>query len=112
MTKNFLLDTNAYYLLFNKDKGEPYEKLKEKIEKEDGTFSFYISEITSLEIHSVLGKKRRGSSSTRQNCTRKLWSEENTEISCSNQWFSKKKKGLSPFIYRDLLRKILISPPC
>ncbi len=62
MPTPFLLDTNAYFRLFPSSRTQSeinvYNRLKQKIE-EGSKISFYISEITSMEIHSVLGKYRR-----------------------------------------------------
>ena len=79
MPSPFLLDTNAYYRFFQHPRisaeTEAYERLRQKITEESIT-SFYISEITSMEIHSVLGQYRREIKEQHERCTRKIMTDE------------------------------------
>lgn len=59
MKTAYALDTNAYALLFQTPKSEARDNLEKKLTN-NGVMSFYIPEIVSMEIHSVLGKFRRG----------------------------------------------------
>lgn len=89
MPKEYLLDTNAYYNL-----------LKESREHQKGNSAFsaeiaaltngqlFISNITKVEIISVLGKYARGSSGGFQKCTRCI---SEAGESCQNQWYTKPK---------------------
>ena len=86
MTKEYLLDTNAYYNL-----------LKETREQQKGSSAFmaeistlmsgclFISAITKIEIVSVLGKYARGNSGGFQRCTRCI--SKAGEV-CQNQWYT------------------------
>ena len=67
MMCKYFLDTNAYSLFFQKPKTNQYDNLLKEIH-EKRQILFSISEITSLEIHSVLGKYRRGVQAQRQSC--------------------------------------------
>ncbi len=60
MPSQFLLDTNVYYILFDPLCPPSYAALTAKL-NDKGVVSFYISEITSMEIHSVLGQYRKKS---------------------------------------------------
>ena len=85
MSKEYLLDTNAYFNL-----------LKESRELEKGTSAFsneinrlingnvFISRITKVEIISVLGKYARGQSGGFQKCLRSL---SETGEPCKNKWY-------------------------
>ena len=66
----YLLDTNIYALFFQPIKTNSYYNLLTKIQS-GSVISFFIPEIVSMEIHSVIGKYRRGSErATQQPCTR------------------------------------------
>jgi hypothetical protein len=67
--------------------------------------SFFISEITSMEIHSVLGKYRRGSPRQRQACNRKILVAHAHGV-CSNTWTSLEVKRMKPKVFRDI-RKLI-----
>jgi len=70
MTTPYLLDTNIYALLFQPEKTNTYQQLLTKIQS-GSEISFFIPEIVSMEIHSVLGKYKRGSAkATQQLCKR------------------------------------------
>lgn len=72
MTTPYLLDTNIYALLFQALRTQCHDNLDKKIKIGTET-SFFIPEIVSMEIHSVLGKYRRGSAKATQSpCTRNV----------------------------------------
>ena len=62
----------------------------------------YISEITSMEIHSVLGKYRRGSPRQLQLCDRQTVDTDSSKCT----WISPVRKPLKPKIFRDLQKLI------
>lgn len=68
----YLLDTNVYAILFQNEKTNSYANLLNKI-KSGSEITFFIPEIVSMEIHSVLGKYRRRSvKAAQQPCTRNV----------------------------------------
>lgn len=67
MEMEYLLDTNAYFNFLNElSNSIPSERKNEILGL--NTRRFYISEITSIEIISVLGKYARGNSGGSQKC--------------------------------------------
>jgi hypothetical protein len=104
MIKPFLLDTNAYFIFFQRPKKPYYDRLFQKLSK-DMVVSFYISEITSMEIQSVLGKYRRGSPTQSQKCNRKF-TEDNDIRVCQRTWIHHGRKKMKRKIYRSL-RKLI-----
>lgn len=102
----FLLDTNAYFLLFSKAKSEAYHRLEEKLSDGSG-LSFFISEITSLEIHSVLGKYRRGAPRQSQSCDRIVLLPDGKNLKCPNKWLFEGRKKLTVKVFRYLRKMIL-----
>lgn len=110
MSEIFLLDTNAYFLLFQNPKNDSYYNLIEKI-KTGEKISFFISEMTSLEIHSVLGKYRRISPSSPMSCDRKIVSADDP-MTCQNTWIPPQKKRIKPRVFRDLRKYILDIESC
>lgn len=104
MLYRFVLDTNSYYILFQKPEPQSYYNLRSKLSKE-GIICFYISEITSMEIHSVLGKYRRGVSAQKQKCDRKII-ENGVETICPNIWVTAGRKRMKSQEYKDI-RKII-----
>ena len=101
---SFLLDTNAYFLLFEHPRPASYSRLVQHIGV-GNTVSFYISEITSLEIHSVLGKYRRGSPAQRQQCKREI-AVGDTVAQCSNTWIDRGQKKMKPKVFRAVQKLI------
>jgi hypothetical protein len=104
MSSLYLLDTNTYYLLFQPIKVQAYKDLVDKL-TENNVISFYISEITSLEIHSVVGKYRRGTPAQIQTCKRKILMD-GVRINCPHNWVVDEQKRLKPKIFRDLQKMI------
>jgi hypothetical protein len=97
----YLLDTNAYFLFF-RPSSPPLLKLTQML-RQGAKTTFYISEITSLEIHSVLGKYRRGAQRQEQQCDRQMMVGA-TMNTCPNVWFSPKRSRMRPKVYRDMLK--------
>ena len=104
MPAPFLLDTNIYFLFFQYPKSPSYFHLTQKIQV-GAEVSFYISEITSMEIHSVLGKYRRGSSAQNQQCEREITSATGN-MKCSSTWISPKRKKMKSKVFRDIQKLI------
>ncbi len=106
MPTPFLLDTNAYYRFFQNPKArtaieeDAYNRLSEKIIAET-IKSFYISEITSMEIHSVLGNYRRGIPSQKEKCTRKIVIAERTG-ECEHFWLTKGTRKMPLKWFQDV----------
>lgn len=86
MPKAYLLDTNAYYNLLRESREQQKGKSAFSVEMSklvSGTL--FISNITKIEIVSVLGKYARGNSGSFQRCTRCL---SKTGEACQNEWYS------------------------
>ncbi len=101
MTGSYLLDTNAYALFLQNPKPLTCSKL-EQVLQSGGILPFFISEITSMEIHSVLGKYRRGSPRQIQSCQRQLVKVPSEQC----QWISPGRKPLKLRLFRDLQKLI------
>lgn len=104
MNRGYLLDTNAYYLFFQKDMQEELSRLSKQLKIGENT-CFFLSEISSLEIHSVLGKYRRGVQSQTQQCERTVILEERIQP-CQNTWIARGRKKLNPKVFRDMRKMI------
>ncbi len=104
MMCKYFLDTNAYSLFFQNPKTNQYDNLLKEIH-EKRQILFSISEITSLEIHSVLGKYRRGVQAQRQSCERNISIPGGT-VRCSNIWVTRCVKRLKPKVYRDMKKMV------
>lgn len=102
MPSPFLLDTNAYFLFFQSLESQARLRLEEQLGPD---LSFYISEITSMEIHSVLGKYRRGKPRQTQLCDRQIQVGADLET-CSNTWSSTGTKRMKRKVFRDLQKLI------
>lgn len=69
---DYLLDTNAYALIFQSPKGVEYSRL-ESVLLRAGVLDFHLPEIVSMEIHSVIGKYRRGGAARQEEqCSRQV----------------------------------------
>lgn len=101
MTLPYLLDTNAYHLFFNNAYPDSRTKLEERL-KTDGIVSFYISEITSMEIYSVLGKDKRGAQRQEQVCKREI----ENGVLCTQNWFPQERKSIKNKIFRKMLKLV------
>ncbi len=58
-----------------------------------------------MEIHSVLGKYRRGAAPQRQSCTREIVKGENVDR-CSNIWIFRGRKKMKSKVFRDIRKMI------
>lgn len=105
MPTPFLLDTNSYFLIFQPPpKPSSYFRLIPKIQ--DGSkISFYIFEISSMELHSVLGEYRRGKPRQRQQCNREIIAGDQT-VKCSNTWVFPGIKKMPRKVFRDIQKMI------
>jgi len=104
MTSLYLLDTNAYFMLFQVPKAQVFTNLETKIRDISG-LSFYISEITSLEIHSVLGKYSRGISPQRSICERDVM-DGTSVVRCLKQWVTPGRKRMKPKVFQGINKLI------
>ena len=82
----YLLDTNVYALLFQPVKTNSYLNLLTKIQS-GSEISFFIPEIVSMEIHSVLGKYRRGEGASQHPCKRDVIVNSTTQ-KCTHTWLA------------------------
>jgi len=106
MVNPYLLDTNAYFLFLQSPKTQTCIDLENTL-RNTGVISFFISEITSMEIHSVLGKYRRGSPRQLQRCDRVL--EKKTSEDCI--WISPGRRPLTARLFRHL-QKVISDMEC
>lgn len=100
MSLPYLVDTNAYHLFFTNRSLEARTRL-ESLLTNNGNVEFYISEITSMEIYSVLGKDRRGITYQEQSCTRNL-----SEGVCTQTWLTAGRKGIRDKEFRLLIKLV------
>lgn len=98
----FLLDTNAYCLFFNGEKNSAFYNLESKV-KEHQIYSFYISEVTSLEIYSVIGKMRRGVLPQQQQCNRAIRNGDQLST-CNHTWYVAGNKKLNKNLFKDITK--------
>lgn len=101
MQSNFVLDTNAYAMLFQMPRSEAFHRLEGRL-KSDGVLRFFLPEIVSMEIHSVIGKYRRGGAvESRVPCERQFVA--NGEIkSCVNICHSPKRTRMKSKVFKAL----------
>lgn len=100
MLSPYLLDTNAYALFLQHPKTLACSRLEQRLD--NGNISFYISEVTSMEIHSVLGKYRRGSPRQFQLCDRQTVGKDPSKCI----WIHPGRKPLRVKLFRDLQKLI------
>lgn len=101
MTAPFVLDTNAYALLFEAQPSGACTRLKGEIQ-DNGGLSFFLPEIVAMEIHSVIGKYRRGAAFQRHEpCTRRIVISSNIEL-CSNICFTQARSRMSKKVFKGL----------
>ncbi len=83
---NYFLDTNALWYLFESIVKSQNLPLEAKLQS-GGIYSFAISEITALEIYSVLGSKSRGTQEQDNiSCTRQI-KNSGSLTQCSKKWY-------------------------
>ncbi len=100
----YLLDTNSYFLFFQRPVPSSYSRLIQKL-KTEAIVSFYISEITSMEIHSVLGKYRRGTQGQHQRCKRRIL-HNGEAMDCTNTWISPERKKMKRRVFLGFQKMI------
>ncbi|UDQ75264.1 hypothetical protein LJQ72_17245 [Pectobacterium brasiliense] len=99
----YALDTNSYAMLFQRPSPIALSNLESKLSNNGGIF-FSLPEIVSMEIHSVLGKYRRGGSKTgREKCPRKIFENEDVSI-CSNTFAVDTRPKLKEKVYKGMLK--------
>jgi len=108
MKMKYLLDTNAFWKVlesWNSKNGSDLDTYIKKSLK----YSFYLSEISAMEIHSVLGKYIRGKLRQEIKCTR-LIKNVVTDSVCNNIWISPRQRALNrreAKVYIQLINDIL-----
>lgn len=101
MSSKFVLDTNAYALLFQSPKPAAYHRLEPNISAGE-ELKFFLPEIVSMEIHSVVGKYRRGGvKGGREQCVRQIVNGD-TVIACGNTCFNPQRKRMSKGVFKAL----------
>jgi predicted nucleic acid-binding protein len=96
------LDTNAYALLLSGNPPEANSRLHSRM-SQGAYLEATISELTSLEIHSVIGQLARGSTAGLHACERNIFSGGQL-VACSQKWSQVERKALRP-LELDRLRK-------
>lgn len=104
MPVEFVLDTNAYASFFQFPRTKAYAALELKLRSDD-KIKFALPEIVSMEIHSVIGKYRRGTSGDKVTCGRQIL-ESQTLRSCSNICVYPKKSRMKAKVYKALLKLV------
>jgi rRNA-processing protein FCF1 len=105
MKKSYVLDTNAYALLFQFPRSEAYINLEKKLMADD-VLSFYIPEIVSMEIHSVLGKFRRGGAKEqRETCSKKVYNSDEI-IACGQICYVAPRPRMKPKFFKALQKLV------
>ncbi len=104
MTSLYMLDTNVYFMLFQMPKIQSFTNLESKIKDANG-LSFYISEITSLEIHSVLGKYSRSIAPQKNLCERDVI-DGSGMVRCLKQWVTPGRKKMNPKVFKGIRKMI------
>lgn len=101
MFSGFVLDTNAYALIFQSPKSDDYRRLESYISN-SGVMQFFLPEIVSMEIHSVIGKYRRGGATRQEErCSRIIVSGEGTSP-CSQTCVWPKRNRMKDKVFRGL----------
>lgn len=89
---NYLLDTNAFWeVIISWKNGILSANLPNDL-IQNQVYTFSISEITAMEIYSVLGKKLRGKQKQVNLCSRTL----SDGTTCSNKWEQAAERKFSP----------------
>lgn len=101
MSSKFVLDTNAYALLFQTPKSDAYLRLEPHISTGE-ELKFLLPEIVSMEIHSVVGKYRRGGAKGgSEKCARQVVSGDTT-ITCGNTCLNPQRSRMSKTVFKGL----------
>lgn len=99
----FWLDTNAYFLLYEPSRpgGQALRSMLER----NGLIACAVSEITSMEIHSVLGKSTRTETAPHLRCER-LIQGTGGAIPCTHLWIPASRPRLNPRLLASLHKLI------
>jgi predicted nucleic acid-binding protein len=108
--KKYLLDTNAFWEILHTWNHNAIlsPQLPQDLWQEN-RYVFCISEITAMEIYSVIGKELRGKPAQEQVCKRQI--ERNKDNLCNTVYYEAAQRRLSREIGRDifhLIRAILL----
>lgn len=102
----YLLDTNAYVLFFQNPRPTQLTKLEAMLDTGAGVKRFFIPEVVSMEVHSVLGKYRRGGAPLQHTlCDRQVVSDKQV-IACSNTCVYPARKRMPGKLFRSLQKMI------
>jgi len=101
----YMLDTNVYALFFQNPRSPQLDEV-ERITTKDGIKQFLLPEVVTMEIHSVLGKYRRGGAAEQAiPCDKQIVHQ--TAISqCGNVCYFPKRVQLKSKAYKAL-RKLI-----
>lgn len=101
MAEEFALDTNVYALIFQSTKPPAYFRLRDKLVSGDA-LRFILPEIVAMEIHSVIGKYRRGGAVRQEdNCTRHVQSESGVRL-CAQRCVWPARPRMNDKVFRAL----------
>ena len=104
MSQGYWLDTNAYYLLYQPRAGDIAKRLISRLTN-GGIIRCSISEMTSLEIHSVLGKYARAQPAISIACDRRVENQSGIE-SCNHRWLPTVRVRIKPPLLKHLHKLI------
>lgn len=100
----YILDTNAFWSVISDWNSNVSSPLISKLSQNE-KISFYLPEISIMEIHSVLGKYIRGKKSEEIKCNRVIKTS-TTQSNCLNIWVTPAKNKLSKREANNLIRLI------
>lgn len=101
MQTKYVLDTNAYAILFQMPRSEAFNRLEEKV-KVDGIMNFLLPEIVSMEIHSVVGKYRRGGTTEAQKACGRDFIANNEVKPCINICYTPRRIRMKNKVFKAL----------
>lgn len=104
MSQTYWLDTNAYFLLYQPQGGDNSQRLVTRLTN-GGIIQCSISEITSLEIHSVIGQYARAQPATPLTCDRRVEHHTGAQ-SCSHRWLPTGRVRIKPPVLKRLHKLI------
>lgn len=100
----YFLDTNAIWYFLESFTKNNQSALLEFLKK-DTHYSFYASEISMLEIYSVLGKNGRGKSEQKILCQKEIINEQESRI-CNSNYIERGSKKLSNNVLQKFYKLI------
>lgn len=104
MAQVYWLDTNAYFLLYQPHSVTVAQGLTLRLTS-GGVLQCSVSEITSLEIHSVLGKYSRAEPAAPYPCDRMVVGPSGPEA-CKHRWIPRSRTKIHPRKLRNLHKLI------